>query len=192
MLRTLAVVVAGLTILAGTAVAGIPDPDYSTVTLGPDQNMVSCPGGEGPTYEFVTVNARRADNTPIAEIPSTSFFFTITGGNVTMTCTSVPPETDVNGDIQFNMVADETIELLSPSELGVECMIYTIVLNDYDGLQVNTFDLNGNGCVDLADFSMFSSIYLTNNPRGDYNWSGQVDLPDFGMFSAHYLHGNCP
>lgn len=192
MLRTLAVVVAGLMVLAGTAVAGIPDPDLSTVTLGPDQNMVSCPAGDGPTYEYINVNARRADNTPIEAIPSTSFFFTITGGNVTITCASVPPETDVNGDIQFNMVADETIELLSPSELTVECMIYTIVLNDIDGLQVNTFDLNGNDCVDLADFSMFSSMYLSSDPRGDYDWSGTVDLPDFGMFSAHYLHGNCP
>jgi hypothetical protein len=154
--------------------------------------MVSCPQGDGPVYEYITVNARRSDNTPIADIPSTSFFFTITGGNVTIVCTSVPPVTDAAGDIQFSMVADETIELLAPSALGVECMIYTIVLNDYDGLQVNTFDLNGNGCVDLADFSIFSSIYLTTDPRGDYDWSGLVDLPDFGYFSAHYLHGVCP
>lgn len=192
MLRTLAVVLAGMAVLAGTAGAGIPDPDLSHVDLGPDLNMVSCPAGDGPTYEYITVNARRADNTPILGIPSTSFFFTVTGGNVTITCVSVPPETDAAGDIQFNMVADETIEQLSPNELGVECMIYTIVLNDYDGLQVNTFDLNFNGCVDLPDFAMFSAMYLTANPRGDYNWNGTVDLPDFGMFSAHYLHGSCP
>jgi hypothetical protein len=192
MLRTLAVVLAGLVVLAGTAVAGIPDPDLSYVDVGPDVYMTSCPAGDGPAYQYVTVYANRADGTPIAAIPSTSFFFTITGGNVTMTCVSVPPETDGTGMIQFEMVADETIELLAPSALGVDCQIYTIVLNDHDDVQVNTFDLNLNDCVDLADFSMFSAMYLTADPRGDYNGNGLVDLPDFGMFSAHYLHGICP
>jgi len=192
MLRTLAVVLVGLMVLAGTASAGIPDPDLSTISVGPDGCMTSCPAGEGPTYEYITVNARRADNTPIVGILSTSFFFTVTGGDVTITCVSVPPETDAAGDIQFSMVADETIEQLSPNALDIQCMIYTIVLTVSASVQVNTFDLNLNDCVDLADFSMFSAMYLTANPRGDYNWSGQVDLPDFGMFSAHYLHGNCP
>jgi hypothetical protein len=190
MLRTLAVVLVGLMVLAGTAFAGIPDPDESWVDVGPDPNMVSCPAGDGPTYEYITVHAHRADTTPIQGIPSTSFFFTVTGGNVTIT--AVDAETDASGVIRFTMVADETIEQLAPNELVVECMIYTIVLNDSDGVQVNTFDLNFNDCVDLADFSMFSAMYLTANPRGDYDWSGLVDLPDFGRFSAHYLHGNCP
>jgi hypothetical protein len=190
MLRTLAVALVGLMVLAGTAGAGIPDPDLSTINLGPDGCMTSCPAGEGPTYEYITVNARRADNTPIADIPSTSFFFTVTGGNVTIT--AVDAATDAAGDIRFSMVADETIEQLSPNSLDIQCMIYTIVLTATASVQVNTFDLNLNDCVDLADFSMFSAMYLTANPRGDYNWSGTVDLPDFGMFSAHYLHGNCP
>jgi hypothetical protein len=190
MLRSLAVALVGLMVLAGVAGAGIPDPDLSYVEVGPDVYMVSCPAGDGPTYEYITVHAHRADTTPIQGIPSTSFFFTVTGGNVTIT--AVDAETDASGVIRFDMVADETIELLSPNELVIECMIYTIVLNDSDGVQVNTFDLNGNDCVDLADFSMFSAIYLTNDPRGDYNGNGTVDLPDFGYFSAHYLHGNCP
>ena len=186
MLRILAGVLVGLMVLVATASAGIPDPDLSFVTVGPDLGMTSCPACDGPVYEYITVTAKRADNTPIEGIPATSFFFTVTGGNVTIT--AVDAETDANGEIRFDMVADETIELLAPNELVIECMIYTIVLNDSDGVQVNTFDLDGSGDVGLADFSMFSAMYLTANPRGDYNWSGLVDLPDFGMFSAHYLH----
>jgi hypothetical protein len=186
MLRTLAGVLVGLMVLAVAASAGIPDPDESWVDVGPDGNMVSCPSGDGPAYEYITCHAHRADTTPIEGIPSTSFFFTVIGGNVTIT--AVDAETDGSGVIRFSMVADETIELLNPNYLTVECMIYTIVLNDIDFVEVNTFDLDASGDVGLADFSMFSAMYLTANPRGDYNWSGLVDLPDFGMFSAHYLH----
>ena len=188
MSRTLAGVLVGLLVLAfaATAGAGIPDPDLSFVTLGPDPGMTSCPSGDGPVYEYITVTAKRSDASPIQGIPSTSFFFTVTGGNITIT--AFDAETDANGEIRFTAVADETIELLAPSYLVIECQIYTIVLNDTDNLEVNTFDLDGSGDVGLADFSMFSAMYLTANPRGDYNWNGIVDLPDFGYFSAHYLH----
>ena len=58
MLRILAGVLVGLMVLVGTASAGIPDPDLSFVTLGPDLGMTSCPAGDGPAYEYITVTAR--------------------------------------------------------------------------------------------------------------------------------------
>jgi len=191
MSRTLAGVLVGLMVvaLAGVATAGIPDPDASTVTLAPDAGMCTCPAGDGPAYEFITVEARRADLTPIAGIPYGSFFFTVTGGDVTITCVSVPPETNGAGIIDFKMVGDETIIALPPDPpLEVECQIYTVVLSASATIPVNSFDIDGNGQVGLSDFGQFSAMYLTSDVRGDFDWNGTVGLSDFGLFSAHYLH----
>jgi hypothetical protein len=189
MSRTLAGVLVGLMVLAlaGVATAGIPDPDASTVVLGPDGGMATCPAGDGPDYEYITVTAKRADLTPIAGIPYGSFFFTVTGGDVTIT--HVGEETDSNGEIEFTMVGDETIVALPPDpELDVECQIYTVVLNVSDSIPVNSFDIDENGTVGLSDFGIFASIYLTSDPRGDFDFNGTVGLSDFGQFAAHYLH----
>jgi hypothetical protein len=193
MSRTLAGVLVGLMVLAfaGVATAGIPDPVLSTIQLVPDGGMASCPAGDGPDYEYILVTAKRSDATPIQGIPYTSFFFTVTGGDVTIT--HVQAETDAAGEIQFTMVADETIIALPPDpELLVECQIYTVVLAAGDDIPVNSFDIDGSTCVGLADFGIFASVYLTSDPRGDYDFNGTVGLSDFGQFAAHYLHGNCP
>jgi hypothetical protein len=195
MSRTLAGVLVGLMViaLAGVATAGIPDPDASTVTLAPDVGMVTCPAGDAPAYSMITVEARRSDLTPIAGIPSNSFFFTVTGGEVTITCISVPPETNAAGIIMFEMVGDETIvagahDIPPTPELEVECQIYTVVLNVSATIPVNSFDIDENGQVGLSDFGQFSAMYLGTDPRGDFDWNGTVGLSDFGLFSAHYLH----
>jgi hypothetical protein len=191
MSRTLAGVLVGLMVLAltGVATAGIPDPDASSVTLAPDTGMCTCPLGDGPPYQYITVEARRADLTPIAGIPYNSFFFTVTGGDVTITCVSVPPETNGAGIIDFEMVGDETIIALPPADpLEVEVQIYTVILTATGSIPVNSFDIDGNGTVGLSDFGIFSSIYLSSDPRGDFDWNGTVGLSDFGLFSAHYLH----
>jgi hypothetical protein len=172
---------------AGVATAGIPDPGLSTVVLGPDAGMVTCPQGDAPAYEYITVTAKRSDATPIAGIPYNSFFFTVTGGDVTIT--HVDAQTNAAGEIRFDMVGDETIIALPPDpELLVECQIYTVVLTAGDDIPVNSFDIDGNGQVGLSDFGIFSSIYLTSDARGDFDWNGTVGLSDFGLFSAHYLH----
>ena len=196
MSRTLAGVLVGLMVLAlaGVATAGIPDPDNSKVYLGDetgdDLGMCSCPAGDGPVYQYITVEAKRADGSPIQGIPYASFFFTVTGGDVTIT--HVDNETGSTGLIRFEMFADETIRKLVPEHgtdyLVVECQIYTVVLNDGGNLEVNSFDIDGNGQVGLSDFGQFSAMYLTANREGDFDWNGTVGLSDFGLFSAHYLH----
>ena len=192
MSRTLAGVLVGLMVLAlaGVATAGIPDPDNSEVYLGAetgdDIGMCTCPAGDGPVYEYITVEAKRADATPIMGISYGSFFFTVTGGEVTIT--HVDDETNSVGLIRFDMIGDETIIKLDPDFLTVECQIYTVVLNDSDDMEVNSFDIDGNGTVGLSDFGIFSSLYLGTDKRGDFDWNGTVGLSDFGLFSAHYLH----
>lgn len=46
--------------------------------------------------------------------------------------------------------------------------------------QVST-DLNGDGKVDLIDFSIFLTDWGTSNPRSDFNHDGTVDLADFSI-----------
>ncbi len=83
MARTLAGVLAGLMVLAlaGAASAGIPDPDLSTVVLTAG-GLATCPQRDGPVYQYITVTAKRSDASPIQGIPWSSFFFTVTGGDV--------------------------------------------------------------------------------------------------------------
>lgn len=186
MARTLAGVLAGLLILAaaGAASAGIPDPDLSTVALGPNAGMTTCPQGDGPAYQYITVTAKRSDATPIQGIPYTSFFFTVTGGDVTIT--NVDAETNANGVIRFTVVGDDTIM----GNITIEVQIYTVVLNDSDVLACRSFDLNNDHAVGLQDFTIFSGDYGTTTARSDFNWDGTVGLQDFTLFSGHYGHAH--
>jgi hypothetical protein len=187
--RAITCVLIGL-ILAPAAAGGVPDPEASFMTLYPDGGMASCPAGDGPVFEYIIVALRADDLTPVEGVPWTEFFFTVTGGDVTIG--HVTDATDPVGEIRFNMVANETIVRLDPEFLTIECTVLSVVLNDVGGLGVNSFDLDENGCVNMVDFALFTAIYGTADPRGDFNWTGGVGLGDFGLFSAHYLHGSCP
>jgi hypothetical protein len=188
MSRTLAGVLVGLIALAccaGVAAAGIPDPDNSRVDLtktDPD-GMVTCPALDAPPYQYIKVIARRADNTPIQGIPYTSFFFTVTGGDINIT--NVDAQTDANGEIRFQANDAENLPLGS---VAIECQIYTVVLNDSDALGVNSFDINGNGSVGVTDATLFVADYGGTNARSDFNWNGSVGVTDATLFVAHYGH----
>ena len=184
MSRTLAGVLAGLLVLAatGVATAGIPDPDLSFADIGPDPGLTTCPAGDGPLYQYITVTAKRADTTPIEGIPYNSFFFTVTGGDCTFH--HVDAETDLNGEIRFEVQGAETIQ--GTITIGVQ--IYTVVLTDSDNLECITFDNNLDDQVSLQDFTLFSAGYGGSDPLLDYNWDGNVALQDFTLFSAHYGH----
>ncbi len=193
MARTLAGVLAGLMVLAfaGAASAGIPDPDLSTVVLTAG-GLATCPAGDGPVYQYITVTAKRSDASPIQGIPYSSFFFTVTGGDVTLT--HVEAETDVNGQIRFSVVGDESVQY--PNTLTIEVQIYTVVLSDSDVLPCNSLDLFPLGAPDGAvgggDFIQFGGDYNDVAPRSNYNWSvdGLCGGADFIIFGNHYNHHN--
>ncbi|MFH1502165.1 MAG: hypothetical protein ABIG03_03875 [Candidatus Eisenbacteria bacterium] len=184
MSRTFAGILVGLLVLgtASVSMAGIPDPDASSVTLGPDAGMVTCPAGDGPAYEYILVEAKRADLTAIQGIPAGSFFWTITGGDVTITAVQI--ETDANGQIQFTVVGDETIV----GDITAECQIYTVALNDSDLISCNSFDINEDNGVGVQDATLFVADYGTTAQRSDFNWDGGVGVQDATLFVAHYGH----
>jgi hypothetical protein len=177
-------VLAGLFVLgiAAGAAAGVPDPDLSTVVLGPAAGMATCPAGDGPAFEYLTVTAKRVDDSPIAGIPYTSIFFTATGGDVSIL--HVGEETDGNGEIAFTVVGNETII----GDITVEAQIYTVALNDSDTLSCNSFDINEDGTVGVQDATLFVADYGTTAQRSDFNWDGTVGVQDATLFVAHYGH----
>jgi hypothetical protein len=188
MSRTLAgvlVALVALAFMAGVTSAGIPDPDKSFVTLSktdPD-GMCTCPALDALPYQYIKVDARRSDNTPIQGISYTSFFFTVTGGDINIT--NVDAATDANGQIRFQ--ADDAASLALGS-VTIDCQIYTVVLNDSDILEVNTFDLNADGSVGGGDFTIFVGDYGKTpvRKRSDFNWDGLVGGGDFTLFVGHY------
>ena len=189
MSRTLGGVLVALMFVAAaaTSYAGIPDPGQSGVALTAPLVWTTCPSFDGPTYQYITVTAKRSNSTPIQGIPYNSFFFLVTGGDVSIA--HVDAETDVNGEIRFEMTNDETIIALDPDYLVVEAHIYTVVVAQTGSLEVNSYDIDGLGTVGLSDFSMFSIDYGTVAKRSDFDWSGgNVGLADFSLFSQHYGH----
>ena len=167
MSRILAGVLAGCLVLAIASVAGagIPDPTQSTIVLDTQAakaGLMTCPAGDADAYEFLKVTAKRSDSTPIQGIPYSSFFFTVTGGSCTFTAQTT--ETDVNGEIEFSVVADEAIahpagDPVTGSPIDIDVQIYTVALDDGVSLTCNTVDYNLDGTVDPIDFGKFSAHF---------------------------------
>jgi hypothetical protein len=191
MARTLVGVLVVMLAVTATAGAGIPDPDNSQLTLAAPVGMATCPDGDGPAYQYITVTAKTSLAAPIQGIPYNSFFFVVTGGDVTIS--AVDAESDVNGEIRFEMTGDESLLLLDPVFLNIEAQIYTVVLSDNENMECNTFDIQnvGDG-VGLEDFALFAGDYGGTAKRSDFNWDGGVGLEDFAFFAAHYGHGVAP
>lgn len=195
MSRTLAGVLAGLFLLAvaGGAIAGIPDPDASSCTFtGVGASFVgltTCPTLDGPLFEYMLIDAKRADLSPIAGIPSTSFFFTVTGPDVDIDVDPAwnggVPETDASGQIQFTVGA---LADLDEATLTIDVQIYTVALNDTDSMLCNSVDINRDGGVGAQDFTAFVSDYGSAATRSDFAHDGTVGAQDFTLFVAHYGH----
>jgi len=190
MSRTLAGVLAGCLVLAMATVAGagIPDADASSVTLSAGgQGLTTCPAGDASDYSYVSVTALRADLTPIAGIPSSSFFFTITGDD-DISIYAYDTETNVSGVCRFKGHGDGTVLWNAAGSATIECQIYTVVLNDSDTLWCNTFDYDDDGDVDPVDFGTFAGMFGGTSQRSDFDWDGDVDPVDFGTFAGHFGH----
>ena len=185
MSRVLAGVLAGCLVLAvaGVAGAGIPDPDESSLVAS-SGGLTTCPIGDGPAFQYLTITAERADSSPIQGIDASNFFFDVTGGNVTIT--AVDAATDVNGQIRFEVVGDESIAY--PNTVTISTYIYTIAVNGSIDVTCNTYDYDLDGDVDPVDFGTFATDFGTAAGRSDFDWNGTVGPIDFGSFASHFGH----
>lgn len=183
-------ILAGVLVLAMAAVAGagIPSADDSFVTMtAGGKGLVTCPAGDASGYSYITVTALRSDLSPIQGIPSTDFFFTVTGtGSGNVSISAFDTETDASGQIRFTAQGDGTVQYGS---LTITVQIYTVVVNDSDLLWCNTYDYDNNGSVNPVDFGQFAGDFGNVAERSDFNWSGGVVNPvDFGSFAGHFGH----
>jgi hypothetical protein len=184
-------ILAGVLVLAmvGVATAGIPDPITSVVDVMPlatKAGLSTCPIGDGPEFKYLRVTAKRTDGTPIVGIAWNNFSWTVTGGDVSILHEDV--ETDSNGEIRFRVLGDETI--VWPTDLLINCQIYTVILADQDTLRCNTFDYDDNGWVNPLDLVQFGADWNQPNERSDFDWSGGNNNPlDLVKFGAHWNHG---
>jgi hypothetical protein len=173
--------------LADSAGAEVPPPNPSFVTMtAGGMGLSTCPAGDGDAYEFITVTALQDDHTPIVGLPSSAFYFMITGsGSGNVSIAAYDTETNADGEIRFRAQGTGTILYGS---VTIVAHIYTVVLNDSDLLWCNTFDYDDNGTVDPTDFAAFASHYGSSNQMSDFNWDGSVDPIDFAEFASHYGH----
>ena len=177
-----------------------PDPNQSFITLTSENyaGLTTCPAGDGTLYNYVKATVKNSQGDPIQGIPAGDFDFTVTavsgtGYFGTLSCTFIPVdlETDVNGEIRFQVTGDTPIAATSgygAGAIAILAEIQTVGLNDNDDLPCCSYDLNLDGKVDLNDFSWFSVDFGSNRPRSDFNWDGNVDLSDFGLFAVHFSH----
>jgi hypothetical protein len=182
-------ILAGVLVLALAAVAGagIPSADDSYVTMDAGgKGLNTCPAGDASAYGYITVTALRSDLSPIQGIPSSDFFFTVTGtGSGNVSIDAFDTETDVSGNIRFEAQGTGTVPYGS---LTITVQIYTVVVNDSDLLWCNTFDYDNNGTVNPIDFGNFAGDFGGSNERSDFDWDGDVDPVDFGKFAGHFGH----
>jgi len=173
--------------LAATAGAGIPSADQSFITMSAaGKGLSTCPAGDGPAYSYITVSARRGDDTPIQGIPSSDFFFTVTGpGSGNVSISAFDTETNSSGEIRFQAQGDGTVLYGS---LSINVQIYTVNINSTGTLWVNTYDYNDNGTVNPVDFVTFAGDFGGTNERSDFNWNGIVNPVDFVSFAGHFGH----
>jgi hypothetical protein len=175
--------------VVGAASAGIPDPNLSSVEMyNGGYGLASCYAGEGPAYQYITVTAKRSDATPIEGIPASSFFWTVTGCDVTIT--AVDPATNSDGEIRFSVVADEVCccEAATLDEIEIQVQIYTVAVNDTDTLYANSFSEDCNNANDPIDFSLFAGDFPPNayDPCSDFDFSTAINPVDFSLFSGHF------
>ena len=150
------------------------------------KGLTTCPAGDASAYGYITVTALRSDGTPIAGIPSSNFFFTVTGtGSGNVQINAYDTETDVNGQIRFEAQGTGTVLYGS---LTITVQIYTVVVNDSDLLWCNTYDYDDNGAVNPVDFGQFAGDFGGTAERSDFDWDGDVDPVDFGSFAGHFGH----
>lgn len=181
--------------VAAVASAGIPDPNLSNVVMDLGiKGLATCPAADGPEYQYVTVTAKDSGGNGIEGIEASSFFWVVTGGDVSFNVKRVPgtpahgDTTNSAGEIKFAVVGDETI--LYPTQLLIECQIYTVVLADVDTLWCNTVDYDNNGTCNNIDFVTFAGDYFdpSDPERSDFDWNEDVNNIDFVTFAGHYNH----
>jgi FtsP/CotA-like multicopper oxidase with cupredoxin domain len=149
------------------------------------------PTWNGVGYVSATNPSHRGDTAVIEQA-------TIKTGNVAVAATS-----DLDGDgildsldncvIVPNPGQEDVLDVGGPDGIGDACDNCQLLANaDQRDTNADGFgnacdaDLNGDGQVNLADFSEFRASFGTNRKDADLNGDGTVNLSDFSLFRSRF------
>jgi parallel beta-helix repeat protein len=164
---------------------------YLTLTNGNYNGLTTCPGVDGPEYQYLRAVIKDSNDQPLQGISAENFSFIVNPLNETeyyenLSLLFIPHdlETDSNGEIRFKIKSETSIA----GNVSIQAIVGDVLIDDQEILLANTFDRNLNGEVDVSDFALFAGDYGDVNWLSDYNWDGSIDIADFSMFAGHYGH----
>ena len=162
----------------------------SYVTLG-DGGLITCPTGDGPPYQYITVTINDFNGDPIPGFSANLIDFTVHStndtqwyGNLSCTFTAVDPESNSQGEIRFEVVGDVSII----GNISIRTYVDEYFLPDIETLPCKSIDITVDGRIDLADFTIFGNAWGGYDWRCDFDFDGDIDLVDFTLFANHWNH----
>jgi hypothetical protein len=173
----------------------VVDPDLSTLTVKVDgidlDSLTVCPCGEMESLE-VTATLKDSLNAPLSSLCCQLAVDLSPVGeeDTVLACAGNPLFTSAMTDSEGRITLS-VAELGGCWDIDVEATAFGTTLTDKPRIVMNSPDINGDHVVDVADFTEFSSMYLSSAWCGDFNKDGIVDVEDFTTFSFHYLD-ECP
>jgi len=190
-----ACLVFALVLVAGSALANIPNPDLCVLdnAAGSDGAVVFVvPSGAGnPLTEgrlggatvdaTLTLTVVNAMGDPIANYPADDMWIVSTGGGL-VACDVITADglTDVNG---------QAVWVQSPnaggSSLGemVQAFVAGDPVPDTADIAFVSADLNGDLLVNLSDITVFTQALAAYNAAADFNADGVVNLSDITLMT---------
>jgi hypothetical protein len=195
-------------LVAGSAMAGVPDPANSSIGLG--INFGGSLGGAVDPLATKTVTIRDAFNNLVANSTVVVTFTNCTNSDMRLcgaqphhpgalfncAAKTVTAVTDANGVATFRVAGGAANPGNNGAGVGVGCATVQADGVPMGSWTVGAPDENNGGGVSVADLGLFGADRFGVNYRGrsDFNWSGPpisvADLGIFGQFRFSAVSGN--
>jgi hypothetical protein len=109
---------------------------------------------------------------------------------------SAPWQTPVNLGPKMNSPSDEVLPRITPDGRTLYFYSSRSGVENYQASILPTIDFNGDGNVNMKDFSRLAQYWRQNEPSVDIGpmaWgNGRVDIQDVVVFAEHWLEGPRP
>ena len=168
-----------LALLTGSAAAQCGNPATSNFPT----HITVCPSGD---IAVVGQVLDAAGNPCVGSVVHMQFQPPATGALYPMPGFPFPlltSTTNLNGFVSFH------------PHVGGSCLNGAVTFYDPSGvilgtaMTINSPDMNADGCVNLADISLFASVYYGSySGNADFNMDGVLNLTDVGILAQHLGH----
>jgi len=178
---------------AGTVNSGIVDPANSSASSA-GGCLLACPQGDGPTLASagatISVTVNDNTNTPIPGIPAADFWLvgcadalSLCGGSGSINAAAASDalgQTTITGSLAAG-----------GCDTGVKVVVQGALINTCLAVMTVSPDRNGDGTVQLIDFTSLTPVFNTSPPGDvcfDLNCDNAINLVDFSLFTDHWQH----